>query len=101
MIWWAALWVPVLAGVAMTRWAGGMSLGRRLGLAALTGALLGWFYAVTSALVNQVFAEGVSEALGWPALLGSTAAPGFWQAFIFASLALIAVLVAETRRVRA
>ncbi len=99
-IWWAALWVPVLAGIAATRWAGGMSLGGRLGLAALTGALLGWLYAVSSALVLQVFQEGAPEPLSLQALLGGTAAAGFWQAFIFALLAVLALLIAETRRIR-
>ncbi len=99
-VWWAALWVPVLLGVAVTAGAGGASLGGRLGLAALSGALLGWLYAVSSALVRLNFAFSPSESLDLLALLGSTAAPGFWQAFLFSLLALIAVLVTETRRTR-
>jgi hypothetical protein len=100
-VWWAALWVPVLLGLAVTAGAGGTSLGGRLGMTALSGALLGWLYAVSSALSKQVLAAGVSESLSLVTLLGRTAAPGFWQAFLFTLLALVAVLVAETRRVRA
>jgi len=100
-IWWAALWVPALVGVAVTKWAGGMPLGSRLGTAALSGGLLGWLYAVSSALVKQLFSKGAPEPLSLQALLGSTAASGFWQAFLFALLAVLAALIAETRRIRA
>jgi hypothetical protein len=100
-VWWAALWVPVLLGFAVTAGAGGTSLGGRLGMAALSGALLGWLYAVSSALSKQMLAAGVSESLSLLTLLGRTAAPGFWQAFLFSLLALVAVLVAETRRIPA
>jgi len=100
-IWWAALWVPALVGAAVAKWAGGMPLSGRLGTAALSGGFLGWLYAISSALVKQLFSRGVPEPLSLQALLGSTAAAGFWQAFLFALLAVLAALIAETRRIRA
>lgn len=85
----------------MTTWAGGLSLGKRLGLAVLSGAVLGWLYAVASALLQNILIQADAQLLSLQTLMAQTAAPGIWRAFIFGLVAVITVLVAETRRLRA
>ncbi len=100
-VWWAAVWIPVMTAAAVTTWAGGSSLGKRLGLAVLSGAILGWLYAVGSALVQNVLILADAPSLSFPVLITQTAASGLWKAFIFGLIATITVLVVETRRLRA
>jgi hypothetical protein len=100
-LWWAAIWVPVLVASAVTGWAGGAPMARRLTQGALSGAVLGWLYAVSSGLLAWGPTPGAtSSTFSLWTLLGQTAAPGFWRAFVFALLAALTVLVKETRRLR-
>ena len=99
-VWWAAVWIPVLTAAAVTTWAGGLSLGKRLGLAVLSGAVLGWLYAVAGALLQNILILTDAPPLSVSILITQTAAPGIWRAFIFGLVAVITVLVAETRRLR-
>jgi hypothetical protein len=100
-LWWAAVWIPILTSAAVSGWAGGASLSRRLTLGALSGGVLGYLYAVCSGLLTSwLTIEAASGSLSLGTLLGRTAAPGFWRAFIFALLSVLTVLITETRRVR-
>ncbi len=97
-VWWAAVWIPALAATGITSWAGGLSLGKRLGLAVLSGAALGGLYAVASTLVQHILILREALPMSLPTLISQTAAPGIWRAFVFGLIAVITVLVVETRR---
>jgi hypothetical protein len=58
-------------------------------------------YAAASALVQNILTLADAQPLSVPTLIAQTAAPGIWRAFIFGLVAVITVLVAETRRLRA
>ena len=96
---WAAILLPMaltplLAAAGVTAWAGGMRLGRRVGLAMICGAAIG---AAAGAIAAARFG---AVAAAWPAL-----PPGdlthlavlqtAWRAFAFALLAAVGALVTE------
>ncbi len=99
-IWWAILWIPIMTAVVLTSGAGGASLGQRLALAGLGGGVMGWMYAVGHAWLLPLLMLPAQDLQPITHLIAETAAPGFWQAFIFALLALITALIVETRRLR-
>jgi hypothetical protein len=99
-IWWAVIWVPIVAAAVLTSGAGGATLARRLVQACLGGGIMGWLYAVGHAGLRPLLMLPTQDPLPIARLIAETAAPGFWQAFVFALLSLIAALAVETRRLR-
>ena len=86
-IWFATLAVPALCGVAATLGAGGAPSWKRIAGAALCGAAIGGFSIAGAPLLAHV------HPAGWSAL----ATTGAWRVFIFALLAVSAVLVTEVK----
>ena len=86
-VWPVAIWVPLLAGAAVTIWAGGAPTSKRIILGALTGLAVGLGYAV----VNCVLAYSAAA----PRTLKEALLMLSWSAFLFALLATLAVLVVE------
>jgi hypothetical protein len=99
-VWWAGIWVPILCAGAVTAWAGGASLGARLGLAAAGNIALAALYAMGSAVAADRWMNHPVSPSPIGALISGSASEGLWLAFIFTMLAVVTVLVAETRRLR-
>jgi hypothetical protein len=89
-VWWLALWVPVFAGVLISRGAGGAGLGRRILLGTAGGALVGVLYALANTFVPPLYAGALDP--------GSLAVKTLWHVFLFALVATIGAVIAETRR---
>ncbi|HYA48865.1 MAG TPA: hypothetical protein VEG35_04115, partial [Burkholderiales bacterium] len=88
--WWIGLWVPVLVGAVVSRWAGGASLGRRILLGTGSGALTGLLYALANTYLPALY--------GASAGAGGLAVKSLWYVFLFALAGVVGAAVAETRR---
>jgi hypothetical protein len=95
-IWWVALWAPLLASAAISRFAGGAAFGRRLLLGTLSGGIIGLFYAMANTFLPPLYA-GVTAG---EQTLGRLAVRCVWHIFLFTLVAVAGALIAETRRVR-
>ncbi|MBN1845881.1 MAG: hypothetical protein JW810_09375 [Sedimentisphaerales bacterium] len=84
-LWWLAIPVPLLIGVAGTLGAGGMVLGRRIALAGLAGIGTGIGYAIVHAVIDTW--------QGWSGL-GTFI---LWRLFAFGLLAAMGALLAELK----
>ena len=87
--WWAAVGVALAAGSLATMGAGGLGLGRRI----LLGALSGVAVAVLSAVVHAVMGQGEGLAVsagGFGKLL-------FWRVFILTIVATLAAVITELK----
>jgi hypothetical protein len=93
-IWWAAAWIPFLSAWLTARWAGGAAAGKRIGWAILGAIATGILAAAAGYFLAAAAAP--AAAVG----LGAAAFKAAWQAFLFALIAAVAALIAETRRVR-
>ena len=89
-VWWLALWVPVLAGALISRGAGGAGLGRRILLGTAGGAMAGVLYALANTFVPILYG-GAQDP-------GSLAIKTLWHVFLFALVATVGAIVAETRQ---
>jgi hypothetical protein len=92
--WYLAFWPVLAAGWLAAARAGGLSLPRRVLLAAAAGVLTALLYASTNAALAAVFPPSDPA---WPARLGETF---LWAALYFALTSLLAAAAAETRPVR-
>ncbi len=89
-VWWLALWVPVFTGALISRGAGGAGLGRRILLGTAGGALVGVLYALANTFAPSLYAG--------PADPSSLAVKALWHVFLFALVATVGAVIAETRR---
>ncbi len=78
-MWYLSLFVPLISGALVTRFAGGMTLGRRIASAALTGVLSGLIYGI-----YNLMQTGSAKSLLW----------GF---FVFAIFSAISAVIDEMR----
>jgi hypothetical protein len=91
-IWWIGLWVPVFVAAFVSRGAGGASLGRRISLGTLSGAVTGILCAAGNTFLPAFY--GVAQpAEGLPVKI-------LWYVFLFTVLATVGAVVAETRPYR-
>lgn len=98
-IWWLLLWIPILMAAAVSVWAGGALLSRRLIMGVGCGVLIGILYAGLNAVeVRFLSPEGV-EVLTSLQLAGQVAVAALWRAFLFAIVSVIGVFFVESRRV--
>jgi hypothetical protein len=98
-IWWLAIWMPVVFAILVSYWAGGASLPRRIQMGALCGALIGLFYAILNSTFSVIFNADVEQP-AFAQMLGQTATSSLWTTFLFAFLAIVAVLIFEARPLR-
>jgi len=99
-IWWAALWIPLIAGAFITVWAGGANLSKRILMSAAGGGALALCYAfLDTALSVFVFSSG-NEALSAMQFLGQVGISALWKVFLFTFLSIVSSLVTETRRLK-
>ncbi|MFB0564528.1 MAG: hypothetical protein ACETWK_02480 [Candidatus Aminicenantaceae bacterium] len=99
-IWWLALWVPFFAAAAVTAWAGGAVLLKRISMGAMCGALIGLIYAVSNTLLTNFFAQEGSEVFISLQLAGRIVPIALWRIFLFTIVAILGAFVAETRKVK-
>ena len=97
--WWAAIWIPLLAGALTARTAGAMTSGRRIIWGMAAGALAGLVYGL--APFSELWPAGfgpVPQAAGplWLAMLKESVQ----FLLLFGVLGLIGAAVVETRPVR-
>jgi len=84
-IWWLAMAVPLFCGAAVTRWAGGALLWKRIIGGAVCGGMVGVMYTAVSAMIVH----------GGLAGIGQLAAGGVWRVFVFTILSTIGVVLTE------
>jgi hypothetical protein len=89
-VWEIALWVPLLVAALVSRGSGGAALGRRIILGVGTGALTGLLYALANAYLPVFY--------GAPAGGGHLAVKALWHLFLFALVAAVGAMIAETRK---
>jgi hypothetical protein len=89
-LWWIALWVPAFVGALVSRGAGSMALGRRILIGTASGALAGLLYALANTFLPVLYG-GASDP-------GGLAVKTLWHLFLFAVVAVVGAIVAETRR---
>jgi len=96
-IWWIAVWVPGFSAAAVTAWAGGASIGKRISLGAVCGAIVGLLYPFSNTFFKMYLfpVENVSFHLNQ--FLSQAATIAFWMVFLFTFLAIIGTLIKETR----
>jgi len=99
-IWWLALWIPVLAAVSTTAWAGGLALSKRMVAGILCGTVIGLLYAVSKNLLEYFLMPEGGEILPILQLLARNAPKALWIIFVFMILAVIGVFITETRPVK-
>ena len=99
-IWWIVFWAPLLVSAAVTAWAGGARLPKRILMSTAAGTALAVGYAlITTALRFYIFPQ---EAFPLSALqfLGRAGMSSLWKIFLFSFLAVGASLFMETKRLR-
>lgn len=85
-LWALLVLLPLVSGAAVTLFAGGASLSRRLLAATLTGAGMG------------LFSLALSLGLNYPSIaMGSITLMGFWRAFLFSILSPVGAMFTELR----
>jgi len=95
-VWWLAAWVPFFAAWLAARWAGGATVGRRIGWGILGGIAIGIGWAVLGHVL-QVSLAGIPAAAAGGSL-GKLALQAVWQAFLFGLVSALGGFVAETRK---
>ncbi|MFW6065654.1 MAG: hypothetical protein ACOC9S_02430, partial [Planctomycetota bacterium] len=94
-VWWALIWMPLVAGVLIARLAGGASTAARVVMALLTGAALGLVYGgFNRTMLHLVFPPG-GEALTTGTIVLDMVEAAGWGAFLFALIATAGGLLAE------
>jgi hypothetical protein len=87
-VWYAAVWVPLLAGAAAALGGGGAQTGRRVLFALATGVALAAAYAGGN--------YALTHLAGAPRAAGEALSLLSWSVFVFAILAAVGGAVAET-----
>jgi hypothetical protein len=95
-VWWAAVWVPFIAGFAASTWSRRSKMGRRMAAGVMAGAFIGLGYGIVSLFVSPLFAAVPAEA-AVPITLDAAAIRILWKVFIFSLMAIIGAFLAETR----
>ncbi len=97
-IWWIVIWIPIISAAAITVWAGGARLSKRILMSASGGIALALSYAVLDTAMRVfVFSTG-KEVLSAMQFLGQAGISALWKTFLFTFLAIVSSLVTETRR---
>ncbi len=97
-IWWAAVWVPVLAAAVTALWAGGLPTGKRIVLGMATAAAAGLVYGLAPLLPGALLFDGLAGAADGSLFL-SAARSGTEMLLLFGVLGLAGASFAETRPV--
>jgi hypothetical protein len=98
-IWWVVIWVPAFFAILVSFWAGGARLSRRILMGGLCGALVGLCYAILNSAFRVIFGTD-GEPFVFSQMLSQTAPSALWMMFLFALLAISAVLIFEARPLR-
>ncbi|MBN1224650.1 MAG: hypothetical protein JXB23_15480, partial [Candidatus Aminicenantes bacterium] len=94
--WWVAIWVPLAAAAFVSLGAKGASLAKRVLAGAACGASIGLLYAISNAVLGQIFGpEG--QVLLTLSFLGKIAVSALWKVFIFTVLSFLSALAVEAR----
>ena len=96
-IWWAALWIPLLASALAASWAGGATLGRRITAGALCGTFIGILYAVINTYLRNSWGIEIGGSIAFSQIIGQMTAAALWLIFLFTLVAVPGALAAETR----
>ena len=99
-IWWIAMWIPVFTAAAITVWAGGARLSKRILMSAAGGIALALCYALLDTAMNVFIFPSGNEALSAMQFLGQAGISALWKTFLFTFLAIVSSLVTETRRLK-
>lgn len=96
-IWWVALLIPIFMAGAVSFWAGGAAVSKRILGGALCGALIGFFYPGMEAALSVFLTKGLNNGAIPFQFLSKMALIGLWRAFIFAIVAFIGAFAVEVR----
>jgi hypothetical protein len=99
-VWWLVIWAPILVSAAVTAWAGGTRLSKRILLSTSSGALLAIGYALVKTALSSYLFSQEDVLLPFFAYLGRAGLFSLWKIFLFSLLALVTSLFFETRRLR-
>jgi len=99
-VWWLAIWVPFLAGVFTSLWAGGMRVGKRIFQGTLAGGGAGLLYGLLFSLGPRFFPflDPAAAGAGAATVLTYIKLP-IQYALLFGLLATAGAVIAETRKV--
>jgi len=99
-IWWIVMWVPILTGVAVTVWAGGARMSKRILLSAAGGIALALCYALLDTTMGVFVFPSGKNVLSVMQFLGQVGVSALWKTFLFTFLAIISALFTEIRRLK-
>jgi len=99
-IWWIVMWIPLLTAAAITVWAGGARLSKRILMSAAGGIALALCYALLDSAMSVFVFPSENEVLSAMQFLGQAGISALWKTFLFTFLAIVSSLVTETRRLK-
>ncbi len=99
-IWWITVWIPVFMAAAITVWAGGARLSKRILMSAAGGIALAVCYALLDTAMNVFVFPSGNEVLSAMQFLGQAGISALWKTFLFTFLAIVSSLVTEIRRLK-
>ncbi len=99
-IWWIVMWIPILTGVAITVWAGGARMSKRILLSASGGIALALCYALLDTTMGVFVLPSGNKILSAMQFLGQVGVSALWKTFLFTFLSIVSALFTETRRLK-
>jgi hypothetical protein len=99
-IWWIAIWIPLLTAAAISIWAGGASLSKRILMSSAGGIALALCYALLDTAMSVFIFPSGNKVLSAMQFLGQAGISSLWKIFLFSFLSIVSSLVTETRRLR-
>ena len=99
-IWWVVLWIPLITAAAITVWAGGASLSKRILMSIVGGIALALCYALLDTAMGVFLFPTGNEVLSVMQFFGRVGISALWKVFLFTFLSIVSSLVTETRRLK-
>lgn len=99
-IWWVTMWIPILTAAAITIWAGGARLSKRILMSVAGGIALALCYALLETAIKVFVFPSGNETLSAMQFLGRAGVSALWKTFLFTFLAIVSLLFTEIRRLK-
>ncbi len=99
-IWWIGIWIPILFSAVVSFGSGGISLTKRIFYGAVSGTIIGLFYAILNKAVLPVIIYGQEAMPAAASLFGGLGLSSLKRMILFSLVAVLGALFIETRPVR-
>jgi len=99
-IWWIGIWIPILFSAAVSFGSGGISLIKRIFYGAVSGTIIGLFYAILNKAILPVIIYGQEAMPAAASLAGGLGLSLLKRMILFSVVAVLGALLVETRPLR-